>query len=698
MAEQWRKDNLFRSPRSILAPASVALVGATDRAKWPQQIFSNLRDFGFPGPVYPINPRLSEIWGVRCWPDLAALPEPPEHAAMIVPAENALSVLKTGIRVGLKSATIYASNLGEGSDPESIARGGALRTLIERNGIRLCGPNCMGSMSLRERFFAYPNRELCAVPAGSVALVSQSGGTLQFIAKAAADRGVGFSYMLSSGNELDLDLADYIAYFVDDPHTKIIALFIEGIRRPQAFLAAAARALAARKPIVALKTGKSRLSREAALSHTGAIAGDYAVFFAMCDRYGVIACESLDDMVEILLALQPGRMPKGPRVGWVTTSGGTVDLLYDYFEDIAGLEHPDFSPSTCAAIAPNIPASIRIRNPLDYGIPSTDAKAAIICKAVLADPEIDMLAWAGVLPGGKGARDAAALKSVREASDKPVLAFSRMNYTVSNDAVAFQNEVGFPFLQGLQPTVRALAALAFYGERAGRTVAPPPPSPVKAPKLEGNALRIALAAVGIPQPLSAFAQTVEEAAAAAERIGFPVVLKIVSATVSHKTEVDGVRLDLRSAAETQDAAVSLERALRNSNHDAPLQGFLVQEMIPGVEMILGARTDPLYGPIIVLGAGGVLVELLRDIVIRLLPLSQGEARGMIAKLKASKLLRGYRGRPACDIAALERAICGLGNFYLAHRNALADIEINPLIVRPAGRGVAAVDVRLVAKD
>jgi acyl-CoA synthetase (NDP forming) len=703
--ESGRETHAFRSPVPVLAPRSVAIVGASERP-WPRLIYGNLRDFGYPGPIYPVNPRAREVWGVRCWPDLASLPEPVQHAAVIIPAAQVQSVLEAGVGVGLRSATVYASNLGDGTDPGSLARGEALRAFVESSGLRLCGPNCMGGMSVRERYFAYPNRQLCALPAGSVGFVSQSGGTVQFLAKSAADRGVKFSYMLSSGNELDLDLADYVAHLVDDPHTKIIALFIEGVRRPQTFLAAAARALAAGKPIVAIKTGKSQKSREAAKSHTGAVAGDYAAFEAMCERYGIITCASLDDMVEILLALQGERLPRGPRVGWVTTSGGTVDLLYDYLEDMPGqdmpgqdmpgLELPEFAPAAIEAMSPYIPKEMTLSNPLDCGIPSTDANAAAICKAVLEDPNVDMLAWASTLPTGKGPRDAPALRKLLDVSDKPILAFARMNHMVAPEALQFQDEVGFPFLQGLQPTLRALAALAFYGRRRGRDIAPLP-APAAATAPQGEALSAALARVGLPAPASALAETASEAASAAARIGFPVAVKIVSSSVSHKTEVGGVRLDLRSAAEVEEACGSLEQALARAAPGATLEAFLVQEMARGVEMILGARTDPLYGPLIVLGAGGVLVELVRDLAVRLLPVGLQEARQMIAGLKSARLLAGYRGAPACDVEALARAACGLSEFYLDHREVFTDLEINPLIVRPAGLGVCAVDVRAAQK-
>jgi acetyltransferase len=687
-------DHVFRSPLPLLNPGSVAIVGASERAKWATQIFHNLRQFGYPGRVYPVNPRVSEVWGVRCYPDLASLPEPPDHALVIVPAPSVQAVVETGVKAGLKSATIYASQIGEGEDPEIVARGAALKSLIENSGIVVCGPNCMGANALREKYFGYPNTELCELPPGSVALVTQSGGTLQYLGQVGAHRGVKFSYMISSGNEINLDLADYIDFLVADAHTHVITLFIEGIRRPQQFMAAAAKALVAGKPIIAIKTGKSQKSRDSARSHTGAIAGDYAAFAAMCERYGVVVCPTLDDMIEMALAFQNGRLPKGNRVGWVTTSGGTVDLLYDYLDEMGTLATPDFDAATKVRLRPLVSPELALKNPLDAGNPGGEAESAELCRAVAADPNVDILAWGSTLPSGQRARDPKLLRSVSESTDKPVIAFVRMNFPVERSAVEFQDQVGFPYLMGLPQTVRALSALAFYGARRGRDIAPLPPPRGDARTLQGAALAAALAGHGLTPPRSGLAASPQEAAKIAAEIGFPVALKIASAEISHKTEVGGVRLNLKSPEEVEQEATALAASIHRTAPGASLDGFLVQEMIEGIEIIAGARHDPLFGPLLLVGAGGILVELVADVACRLLPVAPSDARAMIDELKVAKLLAGFRGQPAADVDALVGAICGLSDFFLDHRHLLVDIEINPLIVRGKGAGVRAVDVRM----
>jgi acyl-CoA synthetase (NDP forming) len=688
-------DNIvFRSPASVLRAASIALVGASERGNWPRLIFANLREFGYAGRVFLVNPRQSTVYGEPCYPSLRELPEPVQHAIVIVPAAGVADVLTDAQATGLKSATVYAGAFGDGEDPESKKRGAWLKDFLAHSALRLAGPNCMGAHSYRERLFAYPNTELCRVPPGSVACVFQSGGTLQFWLRTGADRGLRFSYGITSGNEADLDLADYLNFLVDDPHTRIIALFIEGIRRPAAFMHAAGRALEAGKPILAIKTGATAKSQAAAQSHTGVIGGDYAAYLAMCERYGICNCGSLDDMVETALAFQGGRLPKGPRMGFVTTSGGTVDLLFDYAET-TGAVIPEFTEGTNTALLPFLQDSIVPKNPLDLGIPSTLEHAAAVCEVVARDPNVDMLGWAAMLPSKAGAWDGvAALHRLLTLTDKPVIGFGRMNYQMRPESVAAQEAAGFPFLQALEPTLRAMNALWFFAKRHGRLPATPKPAP--ASDLSPATLEATLARYGIALPRSRAVATAAEAEAAAEAIGYPVALKIRSPDILHKTEAGGVMLDLRSRQEVRDAAAALMAAARVAHADARIEGLLVQKMVSGVETIIGARSDTLYGPLLLIGAGGVLVELARDVALRLLPVAAPEVTAMIDGLRLKHLLAGYRGRPAADRAALEQTALGLAQFYLDHRARIADVEINPLIIRPAG--AIAVDVRVLWRE
>ena len=625
-----------------------------------------------------------------CLPSLRDMSEPVDHAMVIVPAANVPDVLSDAEAAGVKSATVYASAVGDGESEASRTRGAWLKNFLATSRLHVSGPNCMGSYSYRERLFAYPNTELCNVPPGPIGSIFQSGGTMQFWLKSAAERGLRFSYAVSSGNEADLDLADYLNFLVDDPHTKQIVLFIEGIRRPQAFMLAAGRALAAGKPVLAIKTGVTAKSRLAARSHTGAIGGDYAAYLAMCERYGIVNCRSLDDLLETALAFQCGRLPNGPRIGFVTTSGGTVDLLYDYAE-MEGATIPEFSAATNAALIPHMQEGISPKNPLDTGIPTTLKAAADQCEIVARDPNVDAVAWASPLPGkGGNWNDVHELRRLLDATDKPVIAFGRMIHQMTPEGLAVQEKAGFPFLQGQQATLRAINALWFFSERAGRAPAALPDAP--ASDISPANLEATLARYGIALVENRIATSAQEAAAVAAAIGFPVALKIRSATILHKTEAGGVMLDLANEQQVITAADAMVKSASAAHPDAAIDGFLVQQMVSGIETIVGVHTDPLYGPLLLVGSGGILVELIRDVTQRLLPVSADDIGKMIDGLKLSHLLAGYRGRPAADRTALEVAALALARFYLDHRSRVAEIEINPLMVRPTG--AVAVDVRV----
>ena len=378
----------------------------------------------------------------------------------------------------------------------------------------------------------------------------QSGGTFQFWLQQASLRGLDFSYAVSSGNELDLDLADYISFLVDDEHTKIIVCLAEGVRRPQAFMAAAEKALAAGKPILLLKVGRSELGKAATASHTGAVAGDDAVFDAVCRKYGIVRCSSLDDLMETCLAFAPGRLPKGPRIAMVCYSGSAKGLVLDYGTD-EGVQMAPLTPETRAMLPAMIDPGLAPENPLDmganYGV--QPAKFAAACKVVVADPTVDLATVQGLLPVNPGDPcDPEHLRGLMASTDKPILAFGRIAQNTSELSVKFQNETGVPFIQGLPETVRALQSLVRYSAALRRGVAPLGEQRGRAQNLEGPAFDALLAEHGLEPPRSALAKTPDTAAAKAAEIGFPVALKIVSPEASHKTEVGGVALHLADAA------------------------------------------------------------------------------------------------------------------------------------------------------
>jgi acetyltransferase len=689
------------NPADIFNARNIAIVGATEKSHWPRNIYANLIESGFTGKIFPVNPKRDEIFGVPCYPDLASLPEPADLALMIIPAGAVESTLRIGKANGLKAAVVYASGFGDGGREESIRRGAHFRGVLDELDLSICGPSCMGLAGIRQNLYCYPHTHIRAMEPGPVALVTQSGGTLSYFIRSAQERGLRFSYAISSGNELSLTLADYVNFLVDDEGTRQICLFIEGIRQPAEFRAAAARALEAGKPIIAIKTGRSMKSRKAAESHSGAVAGDYAAYEAVCERYGIINCETLEEMIEMTLAFQQGRLPKGPGIAFMTTSGGTVDLLHDYCEE-EGAVVPELGKETIEAIRPFVPADCHILNPIDTGAPvgqSGRSSPVEICKAFASDPAIDMVAWCNNMPGS--ARNAGAEDEVKEliaSTDKPVISFARMPHQVPDGGIAFQDATNMPFVQGIRIGVRVMNALWHFGSRAGRRPLEPGPVTGTAANCTGEALETALAQTGIPGPKTLRAATADDAAAAAQKIGFPVAVKIISPQASHKTEVGGVSLGLGDAAAVSEAVDAMVEKLHLHDVNAVIDGFLVQEMVSGIEVLAGARDDPLYGPMLVLGTGGVMVELMHDVALRLLPATEDDIRSMLGELKLQTLLGGFRGAKKADTDALVAAVKALGDFYLDHRTWLTDIEINPLMVLEDGKGVRAVDIRAVTRE
>jgi len=691
---------VFRTVDHLLRPKTIAIIGASDssRGGWAREIYENLEFSGFPAKLYLVNPKRSELWGRPVFPNFAAIPEPVDLALTIIPSPAIPDTLAEAAANGLRCALIYAAQFGEGGDPEGQRRAAAVRALCETHGLRVSGPNCMGSVSLRENLLLYPSTRVRGLRPGSIGVVFQSGGTFQFWLQQASLRGLDFSYAVSSGNELDLDLADYISFLVDDPHTRTIACMVEGIRRPKAFIAAAEKALAAKKPIILVKLGRSAAGQAAAQSHTGAIASDAKVFNAVCRRYGIISVPSLDDMIENCLAFGQGRLPKGPMIGMSCYSGGSKGLALDYAADEGAAIAP-LTQETKAKLKTMIDPGLAAENPLDCG-PVVGVRApqfAEICKVVCADPTVDLVTVQGLLPVNPGdACDPAPLRSVFESTTKPVLAFGRIAQNVSEISRKYQAETGVPFIHGLPETIRALRNLVRYAEVLQNPV-PPPDPPVAARAPEAGALDALLAEHGLIAPRSALAASPEEAAAKAAAIGFPVALKIVSPQASHKTEIGGVALHLADESAVRAAAASMTARLRTHDARATIDGFLVQEMVDGLEMLIGVREDPQFGPIMAVGFGGVAVEAIKDVSIRLLPIDHGTAANMIFSLRGAELLGAFRGRSSRDTPALTRAMIGLSRLFTAHRPWISEIEVNPLIVRARDEGACAVDVRIIPR-
>jgi acetate---CoA ligase (ADP-forming) len=602
-----------------------------------------------------------------------------------------LGTLEEATKLGTKSATIYTAGFGEGDDPKGKERAQAMKDLSERTGLVICGPNCMGSYSLSEGLWTFPT-STPLLKKGPVGLIFQSGGSLGNWIKGATERGIGFTYAVSSGNEISLDLVDYLSFMVDDPGTKVILLMVEGIRRPTEFMTVAREALNKNKPILVVKLGRSAMGKRQAISHTGALAGADEVFDAVCNRLGLIRCPTLEDLTEMTLAFMAGRYPRGSRAAIVVNSGGMKGLICDHAEEL-NTNLAQLSDKTKDAVRPLIPPELAVENPLECGVAGFGDEQGFIniVKLHAEDDGVDLLAIHGELPRFPEKREATLFKNLAAASDKPILAFARSTYSCTDESRTFQEQAGIPFLQAIKPTLRALAGLGLYGERKRLGVPTLPDAQGKPEDLEGDKLNALLQSRGIGLPKQFLVGTAAEAGLKSKEIGFPVALKLIAAEIVHKTESGAVVLGLKSPEEVVVEGQKLLSKTLGKGH------LLIQEMVQGTEVLLGARTDPQYGPFLMVGLGGILVEVLKDVAIRLLPVDEAEARRMLQELRGFKVLEGVRGQGARDIDALVKAMVGLSDIFAAQRNHLTDLEINPLMVRAQGRGVAAVDVRMVRK-
>ncbi len=681
----------LRPAEHLLHARSVAIVGASPKGRWPTLIFGNLKKGGYGGKIYLVNPNYPELWEERCYANLATLPEAPEHLLLLIPTQAVQRTLEEASKLGSKAATIYSAGFGEGDDPQGKERAQALRELCERTGMVCCGPNCMGSFSVTEGLWSFPT----AIPllrSGPVGLIFQSGGSLGNWVKGASERGIGFSYAVSSGNEVNLDLVDYLSFLVKDAQTKVILLMVEGIRRPKEFMAVAAEALAKNKPILVVKIGSSERAKRQAISHTGALAGSDEVFDAVCHHLGLIRCPTLEDLTETALAFLPGRYPRGRRAAIVVNSGGMKGILLDHLEEV-GLELAQLSDATQKAIRPLIPAELAVENPLECGVAGFgDEKGFVeIVRLHAQDEAVDLLGIHGELPRHPEKREATLFTTLAATTEKPILAFARSTYSLTDESRTYQDQAGIPFLQGIKATLRALKGLGHYSYRKQQGISPLPPATGKAEDLEGERFQRLVQAHGLTLPRQAVAPSSAEAALKAKEIGFPVALKLLAPEVVHKTELGAVVLGLRNA---EEAGSQGERLLAKARGGK----LLVQEMVEGTEVILGARTDPQFGPFIMVGLGGVFVEVLKDVTLRLLPVDENEALAMLKELKGYRVLEGVRGQPPRDVTALVKAIVGLSSLFANYRSWISDLEVNPLIVRQQGKGVAAVDVRMIKKE
>jgi len=549
---------------------------------------------------------------------------------------------------------------------------------------------------------------------GNIAAVVQSGSVA--LALANSNRGIGFSTLVSSGNEAVLDAVDYIEHFLQDDHTRVIIAFLEGIRRPEAFRKVCIQAVNANKPIIAVKVGRSEMARKTVVTHTGALAGSDAVHDAFFDKYGVIRVDDLDQLMETaaIFSCLANRLPRGNRVGMLTVSGGEIGLIGDLSRRLA-LSFPSLSPQAVAALKHKLPLYSTISNPLDAWGSGDLENVYPACLEILAQENtVDIIAVSQDSPPGMSDKQVQQYTAVAKAAvkcaagKKPVVVFSHVSGGLDPTLKSILDGGGVPFLQGTRESLGALEHLTAYagfmekgivdqvavGERPSNLKDVVSKLKQRAGVLSYQESKTLLQGYGIKVPHDVMVYTVEEALAAARKIGYPLAMKGQSQAIPHKTEAGLVQLNIQSDAQVRSGFEVLKTNLQSQAPGLPFEGVLVQQMISpdAVETILGINRDPVFGPAVVLGLGGVLVELLQDSQLRLPPLSRSETMEMIRSLKGYRILAGYRGRPRADIEALADTVVQVAQMAVDLKGVLTSLDLNPLMVLPEGQGVVAADV------
>jgi acetyltransferase len=697
---------------SFFAPDSIALIGASrDLEKIPGRLLSMLRKNQYPGKLYPINPNYGDIDGLKCYPSIADVGRPIDLAIVIIPACAVLGALEQCAAAGVKNAVIISSGFAE-EGGDSAAMQDAIAALAKRTGMRISGPNAEGFYSEVQRVAATfsptvevkPGEPRLVATTRRIGIVAQSGGIGFAIYHRARALGIALSYVVSAGNESDLGAGEFLEYLVQDASTDVILLFIEGIRDVDRFLAAAKRAAETGKPVIVTKVGRSDAGERAAASHTASMAGWSAAYDAVFAKFGFIVSNDLDEAVTIAAVLTTNPMPKGDRVAVLTVSGGAGIWGADTVS-MQGLQVPELSAPIQAEIAKLLPSYGSARNPIDVtaqGVHSGGLQKSID----LLDVSDEVDAILVVLSLSSDTRmpfKQAELKPVLSAQHKPIVFYS---YTLpSHFARTELAASGAVVLSGLTHVGVALRRMVDYA-----TFRLPPPANgaalpshdlsahLKATKLSEFDSKALLRAAGLALPEEVLVRQREALDAAIARVGLPAAMKIQSPDIPHKSEVGGVRLDIGTKGEAFIAYQALSDGARKHRPDAAIQGVLVSPMAKkGVEIIIGTLQDATFGPMVMVGFGGITTELFRDVIYRPAPVSAGEAAAMLSRLKAAPLLDGFRGTAKADAAALCDLIEKVSLLAARLRDDVAEIELNPVLVHAEGQGVTIVDALVVRR-
>jgi acetate---CoA ligase (ADP-forming) len=695
---------------SFFWPESIAVLGASpDLHRIRGRLLHQLRENGFPGRILPINPSYQDIEGLTCYPSIGAV-SGVDLALIAIPAAGVAAAVEECARAGVKNTLIISSGFAE----EGGAAGdmqAELLAITQRTGIRACGPNCEGYYNALGRIATtfsptVETKEDDSRPRVSskrVGVIAQSGGIgfALFNRGQAAD--IGFSYVISTGNEADLTMADFLDYMVEDSNTHAVMLFCEAVRNGPGFIAALDKARRLGKPVIAIKVGRSDAGTRATASHTASLSGSYTAYHAVFERYGVIEAEDIDEAVAIAGIVLTCPLPKGRRAGVITVSGGGGAWMADTLT-AHGLVVPNLSAASQAALRPLMPSYGASGNPVDVTAQGSNTGPAMmtVMEHLARSDEIDMLVLVTSLASEtRVSLEAERVRAVAETCGKPMTVWS---YTLPS-AFGRSSAAGCGLFMhsDLRNVGVAMGKLANYAEALQR-ILPEPFEPVSGrlypglPAVVPEHLAKQVLAAWLPDGRETLVQTAADAADAAEKLGFPVVLKVQSPDLPHKTEAGGVRLNL---ADRSAVLRAYEAMLADVSHHAPsgtIDGVLVQRMAPkGHELVVGMVDDATFGPIMMLGFGGTTVELFGDVVHAPAPVDEAEATRMILSLKSARLLTGFRGAKPVDLAPVAALVAALSRAALTLRDQVQEFELNPVIVHADGSGLTVADALLTMK-
>lgn len=707
--------------QSLLNPENVVIAGASDRpGNWAARLWRNLHKYGYPGKVYPLNPGRDDVWETKCYRSFDALPEKPDHVMVLVPAHHVCPTLRDAAAAGARSACVITAGFGEALDKESQALARELKHTIEETGLAVSGPNCLGNINAGANFIAMPDDRPQSTGPGPIAVVGQSGGLVMAIKRTLEERGMRAGHLITSGNEAGLTTGDYINYFANENSTKVIVCYLEAVRKPQQFLAAARKACANGKHVIVVKLGGSEEGRNAAMAHTGALAGDMAAFDAVTRSAGILRAETLDEIVELCEYCLHAKMPGGAGLGAITFSGGLRGLLLDQAQ-YAGMKFNKLRASTRRKLEALLSVGTIIGNPLDSGFAALSSSETYIkcVETMLDDPGIDLLLLQEELPRAPGSAqkegNLVAVNDLAARAKKPIVFVTMISHGLNEYARDLRDGLrNVAFLQEPQKAMKLARKIADHATvmrkktKARRLTSEPVKPPLRKVLAEpfpaGSKISLAeheakaiMRAHGIPIPKENFAPSLQLASDSARRIGYPVVLKSCARGLEHKSEIGGVVLNITDDAELQQAWKTIGRNMKRHRPGMPFEGALVcQTVKPGLELVLGAMNDPEVGPVVMFGAGGVTLEIHPDVAFAAPVQNRVEAMDLIGRTHIAKVIDGYRGSAPLDKEALARALVGISTLACSLGERLHSIDVNPFVLHK--RGGRALDALIILQN